>query len=264
MKRVLRGWFYSVLAIGVLPAIASANPYCGDGKIQAGEGCDDGNQKDGDGCEHNCLLPQCGDGEVERGEQCDDGNLIQGDGCQNTCLLPYCGDGVKDVELGEKCDHGVKNSDTTPDECRTDCTKPRCGDGVLDSGETCDDGNNLGRDGCSASCRHEGCNSKFWIERKHIRLWGEYQPGWSFNEVFGVQEEPDTTLLAALSSTSSDIMSVFRRHAVAALLNAASNHIGFAYTLEEVIAMVQEAYRTGDFQAIKNLLAKENFGDCPL
>lgn len=40
----------------------------------------------------------------------------------------------------------------TPSACRTDCTVPGCGDGVLDGGETCDDGNTVGGDGCSADC----------------------------------------------------------------------------------------------------------------
>ena len=37
--------------------------------------------------------------------------------------------------------------------CRLDCTVPRCGDGRLDAGETCDDGNTTGGDGCPAGCK---------------------------------------------------------------------------------------------------------------
>jgi len=37
--------------------------------------------------------------------------------------------------------------------CRKNCTIPRCGDGILDGGEVCDDGNNVGGDGCAADCR---------------------------------------------------------------------------------------------------------------
>jgi len=34
-----------------------------------------------------------------------------------------------------------------------------CGDGALDTGEQCDDGNTTSCDGCSASCRNEGCGN---------------------------------------------------------------------------------------------------------
>lgn len=40
----------------------------------------------------------------------------------------------------------------SPSACRLDCTVPVCGDGVLDGGEVCDDGNNVGGDGCAADC----------------------------------------------------------------------------------------------------------------
>jgi cysteine-rich repeat protein len=41
---------------------------------------------------------------------------------------------------------------SVPVGCRTDCTIPTCGDGSFDAGEVCDDGNNVGGDGCSADC----------------------------------------------------------------------------------------------------------------
>jgi cysteine-rich repeat protein len=36
-------------------------------------------------------------------------------------------------------------------------TCSQCGDGVVQSSETCDDGNTVGGDGCSADCQDEGC-----------------------------------------------------------------------------------------------------------
>jgi cysteine-rich repeat protein len=40
----------------------------------------------------------------------------------------------------------------SPSACRLDCTVPRCGDLRLDGGEICDDGNQVGGDGCAADC----------------------------------------------------------------------------------------------------------------
>jgi cysteine-rich repeat protein len=42
----------------------------------------------------------------------------------------------------------VDLSDELPDACRTDCRLSRCGDLVVDSGEACDDGNDVPGDGC--------------------------------------------------------------------------------------------------------------------
>jgi MYXO-CTERM domain-containing protein len=64
-----------------------------------------------------------------------------------------CGDGL--LAPGEACDNGPGNSDSLPDACRTNCTPARCGDLVIDSLESCDDGNQLGGDGCSPSCQSE-------------------------------------------------------------------------------------------------------------
>jgi len=44
---------------------------------------------------------------------------------------------------------------TVDDVCIVGIKTPVCGDGVLDSGETCDDGNVAGGDGCSSSCQVE-------------------------------------------------------------------------------------------------------------
>ncbi len=58
-----------------------------------------------------------------------------------------CGDGV--LNLGEECDNGPLNDDSTPDTCRTDCRLPHCGDGVADSGEVCD-GSDLKDQDCAS------------------------------------------------------------------------------------------------------------------
>ncbi len=121
------------------------------------EECDDGNNTPGDGCSVDCLIEECGNGRVEFGEDCDDGNEDFGDGCTPACELEFCGDGTQQVGLGEACDDGAGNSNTTPDACRLDCSLPACGDNVADAGEACDDGNVVSGDGCSATCVVEFC-----------------------------------------------------------------------------------------------------------
>jgi hypothetical protein len=51
---------------------------------------------------------------------------------------------------------------------------------------------------------------------------------------------------------------------VAALLNAAHPDINYLYTVDEVISMVQKAYRTRNFEEIKNLFEVQNEQGCPL
>jgi hypothetical protein len=45
---------------------------------------------------------------------------------------------------------------------------------------------------------------------------------------------------------------------VAALLNAAHPNINYAYTVAQVIAMVQSAYATGNFEGVKDTLEDNN------
>ncbi len=157
--------------------------YCGDGVLDAGEDCDDGNEIDGDGCNSLCQFvcgdgalnvpgetcdppgsavgspgetcrmdcTYCGDGVLDSGEDCDDGNEIDGDGCNAGCLF-VCGDGAINVP-GETCDPPGSAVGSPGEMCRMDCTY--CGDGVLDSGEDCDDGNEIDGDGCNTLCQSE-------------------------------------------------------------------------------------------------------------
>lgn len=146
------------LPVDVLPEKA----VCGDGVTEAGEECDDSNLRSFDGCSSDCLFERgyCGDGTVQLllGEQCEPSvhspNLSYG--CSTACrfLSSLCGNGVLDE--GEQCDQGLKNSNAPNAYCRTDCGLARCGDRIVDAAsETCDDGNRLGADGCSASCAVE-------------------------------------------------------------------------------------------------------------
>lgn len=77
---------------------------------------------------------------------------------QPSVCTPYCGDGV--ITIGEQCDLGSENSNSTYNGCTTDCELgPRCGDGTVQPQEECDNGINTdtyGIDGdnpCGPNCQ---------------------------------------------------------------------------------------------------------------
>ncbi len=80
-----------------------------------------------------------------------DGSADAGD---SDCDAPPAVCGNQIVESGEQCDDG---NQVNGDGCENDCTltpapEPFCGDGNVDVGEQCDDGNNVSGDGCEADC----------------------------------------------------------------------------------------------------------------
>jgi hypothetical protein len=89
-----------------------------------------------------------------------------------------------------------------------------------------------------------------------------YSPDDDFGTVFGVPVSGQTLLGAVWQGGGKE--KALGRHAVAALLNAASPDVGYYYTEAEVIAMVQEAYSTGDYEGAKDLLEFQNEVGCPL
>ena len=114
---------------------------CGDGFVGDGEVCDDGNMTAFDGCEPGTCTFTCTDA-----AECDDGNVCNG---AETC-------GSSNV-----CEAGAPSGDGTactrpggePGVCRgPDCVAAGCGNGVVDSGEACDDGNDVEGDGCDTDC----------------------------------------------------------------------------------------------------------------
>ena len=81
---------------------------------------------------------------------CDNGRCDPGEdstNCLADCPLPGC-DSDGTCSDGESCTS-----------CSADCGEciidPNCGEGTVDSGEECDDGNNLNDDGCSMVCTTE-------------------------------------------------------------------------------------------------------------
>ncbi len=169
------------------PCLAGPVPpgiVCGD---YPAEPCDDGNRLNNDGCDRNCVRELCGNNTPDSGEQCDDGNFVDGDGCDKYCRNEVCGNGVlqgtpeKDTDgdgvidvtatgAGEGCEvtaPGLLYNPTNVcgpywpecDPVTCHCYNNGCGDGIMQRSETCDDGNRVSFDGCSAGCRLETCGN---------------------------------------------------------------------------------------------------------
>lgn len=163
---------------------------CGNAILERYEACDDGNLANGDGCSQFCdVTKQCSDGIdndgdtrtdfpsdlgctdpndntespdpqsicgnsiIESGETCDDGNTLNGDGCSNTCQITFqCSDGVDndgDTKIDFPNDPGCAS---TTDNSESPDPQSICGNGIIQTGEQCDDGNNINGDGCSSTC----------------------------------------------------------------------------------------------------------------
>jgi uncharacterized repeat protein (TIGR01451 family) len=117
----------------------------------------------------------------------------------------------------------------------------------------------------------EGCTPGFWRQPQHFDSWVGFEPSDSFEDVFGVdvtltvarQTVDDPTLLQAVRAQGGGV-NALARHAVAALLNASNPDVASDFTTAQVIALVQAAVASGDFETAKNLLAAANEQGCPL
>ena len=109
----------------------------------------------------------------------------------------------------------------------------------------------------------EGCTPGYWKQQHHFDSWVGYSPSDDFETVFGVDASFSATLGAALRQGGGGELAL-GRHAVAALLNASNPEVDYAYTTAQVIALVQEAYATGDFEGVKDLFEEANEEGCPL
>ena len=108
----------------------------------------------------------------------------------------------------------------------------------------------------------QGCTPGYWRQEHHFDSWTNYSPTDSYNATFGVAGSFDTLLDAVWANGGQE--NALARHAVAALLNAANPSVNYAYTEADVIALVQSAYASGDFEGVKNLFAAENEMGCTL
>jgi hypothetical protein len=124
-----------------------------------------------------------------------------------------------------------------------------------------------GGDGGDGGDGGQGCTPGFW--KNHPEEWpAAYDPDDLFRDVFGVTiaGDPDLTLEEALRLGGGG-ENALARHAVAALLNAASGEVDFEFTEQEVIDKVQDAIASGDpeeIEDLKNEFDRENNRGCPI
>ena len=109
----------------------------------------------------------------------------------------------------------------------------------------------------------EGCTPGYWKQDHHLDSWNVYGPDDSYDAVFGVTSSKGWTLLEAAAAKGGGEKAL-ARHATAALLNSANPDVDYEYSTAEVIALVQDAYATGDFEDAKDSLEYQNELGCPL
>jgi hypothetical protein len=110
----------------------------------------------------------------------------------------------------------------------------------------------------------QGCTPGYWRQSQHYDSWVGFVPAQNFEAVFGVDASFNPTSLGFAVQLGGGGELALARHAVAALLNASNSGVSYMYSTAQVIAMVQQAYATGNFQTIKNLFEAQNEMGCPL
>lgn len=107
----------------------------------------------------------------------------------------------------------------------------------------------------------QGCTPGYWRQPQHEGNWVGYAPVDFFDDVFGVSY--GGTLLEAVWARGGG-ENALARHAVAALLNAENGDVAYDLSTGEIIAMVQAAFASGDYESAKNILEGYNEQGCDL
>ncbi len=112
----------------------------------------------------------------------------------------------------------------------------------------------------------QGCTPGYWRQVHHYGNWVNYAPSDLFDDVFGVSYDSDLELGDAVQLNGGQEKALFR-HAVAALLNAASPLVDYPFTEGEIIASTAAAFNSGDngiMESLKNEFADANEAGCDL
>jgi hypothetical protein len=104
-----------------------------------------------------------------------------------------------------------------------------------------------------------GCTPGFWRQSQHFQYWTGFDPSDLFADVFGV-DYPGTLLDGVWANGGGE--HALARHAVAALLNAASPEVEYPYSVAQIISSVQAAFASGDFEGVKNAFEASNELGC--
>lgn len=112
----------------------------------------------------------------------------------------------------------------------------------------------------------EGCTPGYWKQEHHYDSWTTYTPGQSFEAVVGVNLWPGSPTFADALDMNGGGEAALARHGAAALLNAASGGVDYAYTTAQVLDIIQGdgAYAGLSIEERKDLLAAANEAGCPL
>jgi hypothetical protein len=110
----------------------------------------------------------------------------------------------------------------------------------------------------------QGCTPGYWRQEHHYDSWVGYAPTDDFNTVFGVNASFSPRTLGVAVQLNGGGENALARHAVAGLLNVANPNVNYFYTEAQVLAGVQSAYATGNFEEFKDDLDFANNAGCPL
>ncbi len=109
----------------------------------------------------------------------------------------------------------------------------------------------------------QGCTPGYWKQSQHFDSWpAGILPGDLFSAHFE-DAFPGKTLLTVVGQGGGGL-NALGRHAVAALLNAASSGVDYDMTAQEVIDAFNAVFPGGDYEGQKDVFANLNEQGCPL
>jgi cysteine-rich repeat protein len=148
---------------------------CGNNDVEGTEACDDGNLAALDGCSATCTvetgysctgdpsvctpIPEVCNGVDDDGDSQVDEGFPNTDGDLEADCVDADDDNDGDLDGPDNCDlvANPNQEDGDNDGIGDACDPPACGNNFIELGETCDDGNTLSGDGCTALCADEFC-----------------------------------------------------------------------------------------------------------